>query len=100
MRDVTCVPPDLIDPVHEPNRPHLIPEISSSMRKSGWLGRPLLVVRDGDRLQAITGSHRLASARLVGLNAVPALEVPEPQASLIRESAGFFRLLPKLSPCR
>jgi hypothetical protein len=99
LQDITCVSPDLIDPVHEPNRPQLTPEISGSMRKFGWLGRPLLVVRDGNRLQALTGSHRLASARAVGLRTIPVLEVPEPQASLIRGSCYYPKVSHEIVKC-
>lgn len=65
------------------------------MRRSGWLGRPLLVVkRAGGGYQALTGSHRLAAALEAELAAVPAIVPPQEISQKIYES----RYFPKAPP--
>ena len=39
----------------------------TSMKESGWVGRPVLVEEHGDGYQAWTGSHRIAAAKKAGV---------------------------------
>jgi ParB-like chromosome segregation protein Spo0J len=57
--------------------PHPAPSerLLESMR-NGWIGRPLLARPLGDGLKALTGSHRLASALILGLE-VPVLLIED-----------------------
>lgn len=93
--DVGCLPPREIRPIHEPRDPELLSRLIRSMRRSGWLGRPLLVVRKaGGGYQALTGSHRLAGALEAELPAVPAI-VPLQEASRKIYESRYF---PKAPP--
>ena len=38
------------------------------MARDGWTGRPVLVWKNGKKNQALTGSHRIAAARKVGID--------------------------------
>lgn len=69
--------PSDFEPPHEPDRPEQLEEIKNSMRSNGWAGRPLLACRreEHPQLVAQTGSHRLAAALAIGLDAVPVLVV-------------------------
>lgn len=93
--DIACLPPGEIRPVHEPRDPELFRRLLGSMRRQGWLGRPLLVVpRAPAGFQALTGSHRLAAALEAGLKAIPAIVLPEDVARKVYES----RYYPKAPP--
>jgi len=93
--DVVCISPREIRPIHEPRDPQLLGALIRSMRRSGWLGRPLLVIRGDDNLyHALTGSHRLAAALSTPLLAVPAIVPSDQVARKIRES----RYFPKAPP--
>jgi ParB-like nuclease family protein len=95
-QDVVCLPPGSIIPVHEPRDPEISTKIERSMWRSGWLGRPLLVVPEGDGIyQALTGSHRLGAAKVVGLSSIPALVLPETAVRKVRASR-FFPMAPPL----
>lgn len=52
---------------HEVRNPTKAAEIAESMKKVGWKGRKLLVVKQGDKETAWTGTHRLEAAKLAGL---------------------------------
>lgn len=58
------------------------------MRRSGWLGHPLLIYDDGERLRALTGTHRLAAAQVVGI---------EPWTVVV-ERPWLWRLVCSLTP--
>lgn len=58
--------------------------IAASMSEDGWIGRPLVVVDSGDGYLALTGSHRLAAARLAGLDEVPVLVAVLPDGAEVR----------------
>jgi hypothetical protein len=49
-------------------------KLVQSMSTNGWQGRPILVYQDMGKAKAITGSHRIAAARKLGLD-VPVLYV-------------------------
>ena len=54
----------MIEPPHEVRDHAKLDELVSSMRRDGWIGRPLLAIEIADYLQALTGSHRLAASKL------------------------------------
>lgn len=59
----------LIQPLHEPESIAKVEAIAASMRTHGWVGRPILICDgDSEAPQAFTGSHRLAAARLAGID--------------------------------
>ena len=60
---------------HEVNDPAKVAEIAASMVSQGWQGRPLLVVVYGDGWRALTGTHRLAAAKAIGMEQVPVLAI-------------------------
>lgn len=69
--DTTTLRPDQVLPPHEIRDEDKLSALVASMRRTGWTGRPLLVVAEGgDYFQAWTGSHRIAAANALGI-AVP-----------------------------
>lgn len=92
--DVVCLPPREIRPIHDPRDPKLLHEIFRSMRREGWLGRPLLAVRGDGFYQALTGSHRLAAALQAQLEKIPVIVPSEEVSRKIRAS----RFFPKAPP--
>lgn len=69
--------PDRIEPPHEVMDEELAGRLAESMRTNGWQGAPLVIVdrESGDPL-AVTGSHRIAAARVAGI-AVPVIYLDE-----------------------
>lgn len=68
------------------------------MWRNGWLGRPLLVLAEDDGVyQALTGSHRLAAARVVGLSNIPAIILSEDVAQKVRGSIFYPKAPPLLA---
>jgi uncharacterized ParB-like nuclease family protein len=88
-----CIPPEKIMPIHGVQDQAKYEALVEAMRLEGWEGRPLLVVyRQGGasyRYQALTGSHRLAAAREVGLKEIPAIVVKGAAAKVIKKSRFF-----------
>lgn len=74
--------PEDIQPPHEVQDEEKVEQLAASMREAadGWVGRPLVVWRAHGVCQALTGSHRLAAARLV-MSAIPCLILTEEQAT-------------------
>lgn len=65
--------------VHVPCEPRdaaKLTEISMSMRRDGWLGRPVILADAGDHVIALTGSHRLVAAAATQIT-ICALWLPE-----------------------
>jgi diguanylate cyclase (GGDEF)-like protein len=60
---------------HDVRSPAKVSEIGASMKRVGWKGRPLLVVKDGPKETAWTGTHRLAAAKEAGLTEIPRVDV-------------------------
>src|SRR4051812_46163577 len=68
-------PSDLEAP-HEPDRGNDLAAITESMKRNGWVSRPLLAMRyDEEALICQTGSHRLAAARAAGISEVPVVVI-------------------------
>lgn len=58
-----------INPIHGTRDADKLEQLVISMRESGWQGRPILAIDEGEGIyQAITGSHRIAAAREAGIN--------------------------------
>ncbi len=74
---------------HIPGSARLVQEIADAMREHGWVGPPLLAVKDGDDWQAWTGSHRLAAAGRADLDAVPVVFVQRGEVEEWARAAGF-----------
>ncbi len=68
--DYDDTPAIQIEPLHEVRDLNKFNEILTSMKKSGWIGRPLLLAEGCNGLQALTGSHRLAAAKSLGMDAL------------------------------
>ena len=62
---------DKIIPPHAVDEDQKLLGLQSSLQTFGWVGPPILIVGK----QALTGTHRLAAAKLVGLRLVPVLEL-------------------------
>ena len=92
---IECISPFEINPVHEPRDMIFFATLKDDLYEEGWLGRPLIAVvtRYGD-LQALTGSHRIAAAREVGLETIPVLVIAGRTASIIEESEHFPNMPP------
>lgn len=58
-------------PLHEVNDFSKFAQITESMKSEGWTGRPLLVIETQGMFQAVTGSHRFASASAAKLEEIP-----------------------------
>jgi hypothetical protein len=72
---------DRLQPRHSSTDAALLKRLEVSMRKNGWVGRPLLVarfLRNGgySEYEAITGSHRAEVAMDVGIP-IPAVFVDD-----------------------
>jgi hypothetical protein len=48
----------------------------TAMKKSGWRGRPVIVIETEDEYIALTGSHRIAAAIEAGLDEIPCYLLP------------------------
>ena len=64
--------PNLITPPHAVRDEAKLADLVASMRRAGWVDRPILIV-DCGTWQALTGSHRLAAAIVAGID-VPVIE--------------------------
>lgn len=73
--------PSVLDPPHPVDDDELVDELTASMRKDGWKGRPLLAARHPPlpglehALVCQTGSHRLVAAKAAGIEVVPVVVV-------------------------
>jgi hypothetical protein len=60
----------------------------ASMQDEGWTGRPLLVIESGSGVFfAWTGSHRIAAARIAGLDSIPCYVLDESQLQVFAHDA-------------
>lgn len=73
---------------HTPGSERKVKEIAASMENEGWIGPPLLVVRNEDVWQAFTGSHRLLAAQIADID-VPAVFISQENMLKWAEEAGF-----------
>ena len=84
-------PYDGVTPLHTLRCKDKVNKITDSMRRNGWVGHPLLVIRRLGGLFAVTGSHRIAAARRIHLplkRYIVNVPLPEPA-----EAAKLFRIL-------
>ena len=87
--------PSRLRTVNEPSDEALRQRLILAMRKDGWQGRAVLVeeVRNPGftfvQHFAWTGSHRIASAVEVGLNAIPSRVISASEAQAAFEAAGY-----------
>ena len=59
-----------IIPLHEVRDEEKLNNLIESMKENGWTGRPIVVLDIGD-IQALTGSHRYAAAKIAGIEEIP-----------------------------
>ena len=77
-------------PAREVLPPHEVRDVAnkaailSSMAEHGWRGRPVLVAEGPNGTQAITGSHRVAAAKELGLD-VPVFRIDQDSLELFLE---------------
>lgn len=85
----TTTDPNRIAPLHDAEDEAKLADLVESMAANGWVGAPVVVIttEDGDP-QAITGSHRIAAAREVGID-VPTVDVADLLAAHGRDLAGL-----------
>lgn len=67
MSDSISIDADDIEPVNQITDVNKFNTLVTSMQENGWIGPPILAFRDGETLQAVTGSHRIYTAREVGI---------------------------------
>lgn len=79
---MTAIEADRIQPLHEVQDEQKLANLVESMSADGWVGAPIVVVPgqdfgwgSGDPC-AITGSHRIAAARIAGID-VEVIEIDE-----------------------
>jgi hypothetical protein len=61
--------PNYVDPPHEVDPASAkVATMADAMSQIGWVGYPLLGVRIADSVQLLTGSHRLAAARIADIS--------------------------------
>jgi hypothetical protein len=80
---------DEIQPINGVERPEVFDALVQDMKRNGWRGRPVLVLRQVDgQDRALTGSHRIAAAREAGVD-VPVVYV-DPKAAQWEDERGLF----------
>lgn len=72
---------DKIYPWNEAFDTDRVDSLAEDMKKRGWVGRPLVAVKnaDGVSYRTLTGSHRLTAAAQAGLTKIPFVIVNMPQ---------------------
>lgn len=98
-REIKCLSPFSIRPIHDVREERRFTELRKSMKRHGWEGRPLLVVKDHQKtyaFQALTGSHRLAAAQGT-LRSVPAIVVPPEVTNIVKASRYYPAFPPGLT---
>jgi hypothetical protein len=65
--EVTMKDPKRIEPVNEISKDK-VDLLVHRMKENGWQGDPILAYDAGDRIQALTGSHRIVAAREAGID--------------------------------
>jgi hypothetical protein len=69
MTQMTATDAHLIEAPHDADDEVKLEQLADAMRRDGWVGAPVVVIEreDADPL-AVTGSHRIAAAREVGID--------------------------------
>jgi ParB-like chromosome segregation protein Spo0J len=73
--NITYLYAEGIIPLHGVHDPEKLKKLTASMEDCGWQDRPILCLDFGDRVQALTGSHRIAAAVAAGIDKIPAYVV-------------------------
>lgn len=60
-----------IVPPHEARDAEKLAALAEDMATRGWIGRAILAIDTGDGYVALTGSHRIAAAKVAGLEEIP-----------------------------
>jgi len=86
---VVELPIERVNPLHEVRDEEKLASLTQKMQEHGWEGRPLLVEPFEDGYQAWTGSHRLAAAKQIGLDTVPAVVIDYDKAVAVVKRWGY-----------
>lgn len=77
MTQMTSTDAHRIEAPHGATDEAKLDQLTESMRRDGWIGAPVVVVyRDDADPLAVTGSHRIAAAREVGID-VPTVRLAD-----------------------
>ena len=79
-----------IEPPHEVRDQKKLEDLAEKMRTSGWQGRPILAIDLGQGPEALTGSHRIAAAKMAGID-VPVIMVDDDVANYEDENGKNIR---------
>jgi len=82
--------PRSIEPPHEVRDKKKLTDLAKKMEKEGWQGRPILAIDLGRGQEALTGSHRIAAAKIAGID-VPVVMVDEDIANYEDENGKNIR---------
>jgi hypothetical protein len=83
------ISPRAVRPLHHVRDPEKLAALVASMRIDGWTGRPILAYRGpGDDILALTASHRLAAARVAGLDEIPVLVLEDLEDETVEDRYG------------
>ncbi len=96
------VDPRQVWPPHEVRNYKKLGDIACSMKVNGWQGLPLLGIYTGrGGIEAVTGSHRVAAARAVKLEAIPVYVICEPAPWVydLLEACDDFERLDAIKAC-
>ena len=58
-------------PPHDVDDGQKVKNLQSSLQTLGWIGPPIIIIGN----QALTGTHRLAAAKLAGIQMIPVIEL-------------------------
>lgn len=72
--------------------------LSRRMAEHGWQGLPLLAIDDGEQYQAWTGTHRLAAAKIAGLEEIPIVMLDRGRLERAAKRLGFQGLHGNFGP--
>ncbi|HEY1659942.1 MAG TPA: ParB N-terminal domain-containing protein [Candidatus Sulfotelmatobacter sp.] len=97
---------DRLEPRHKVTDPNLVERLEESMKKCGWVGRPLIIAKfrqgDGYKYEGITGCHRATAAMNIGIP-IPAVFVspedmtPEDWDFIMTNSEGLDVLFDRIN---
>ena len=78
-----------VTPMHEVRDEAKLQSIIASMESTGWTGRPVLVFDDAEgQYKAITGSHRIAAAKAVGIE-IPVAIISDDDCAIVIDELDY-----------